>query len=177
MNNPKTFFGLAILGCALSSATAILGTIGLAGAGTGTAITLTALGASSGTTGYLTATGAALLGGAALLKAAALVTAANELRGKRSAEEEETEVELAVASIAANEPQQCYRRLICDLATGAMNSENEIIVSLFDKEVSPKSPSFDFVTAAKIGKHFRNVQYCEYRFSCPLTGAQIDKLF
>ena len=80
--------------------------------------------------------------------------------------------------IAASEPEQCYRRLICDLATGNFaNSENNVIVSLFDKEVGIESQKYEFFTAAKLGKLVKDVKTCELRYSCQLTGAQLDKLF
>ena len=72
----------------------------------------------------------------------------------------------------------CYRRLICDLATGQMpKSENDIIVKLFDGKKAPvTSPKFDFDTAAEVGKALKSVQQCELRYSCPLDGEQISKL-
>jgi len=79
---------------------------------------------------------------------------------------------------AALEPAQCYRRLVCDLATGSMpKSENLALLNLFNKPASIDSPRFDFNTAAAVGKQARSVSLCEVRYSCPLTGAQIDKLF
>ena len=84
----------------------------------------------------------------------------------------------AFGVLANTEPAQCYRRLICDLATGAMpKSENDVIVSLFNRDASIESPKFEFVTAAKLGKQVKNVQLCELRYSCPLTGEQIQNLF
>lgn len=175
----KTYLGLALCACAMSSAHAILGTLAFAGAGTGTAITGTAAGAAAGSTVFLTATGATLLGGALLLKGLAVAgLAANAAsRGKRQAVAV-AEDDLAFAALAQSEPAQCYRRLICDLATGAMpKSENDVIVSLFNKPTVPESPKFDFATAAAIGKQARNVQLCELRYSCPLSGSDIQKLF
>ena len=177
--NPKVFLTLAVLGCALNTASALLGTISGVAAGDGLAVTLTALGATAGTTAFLTPAGAAVLGGGALLlKGAALAAIVNDFgRGKRSVDKV-TEADFMIASIAANEPDQCYRRLVCDLATGAMaKTEGDVILSLFDKDVASDNVRFDYVTAAKIGKQLKNVEFCEYRFSCPLSGAQIAKFF
>ena len=82
------------------------------------------------------------------------------------------------AFLAQSEPQACYRRLICDLATGQLpKSDNDIIVKLFDgTKANVTSPKFDFDTAAEVGKSVKNVQACEIRYSCPLTGEQISKL-
>merc|ERR1711981_1448620 len=55
--------------------------------------------------------------------------------------------------------------------------EIDVIVSLFNRDTSIESPKFEFVTAAKLGKQVKNVQLCELRYSCPLTGEQIQNLF
>ena len=122
-----------------------------------------------------TATGLALAGGAVLIKAAALAAIAGS-RSKRSTEEVDQDAAFAV--IAKVEPEACYRRLICDLATGKMpRSDKDIILSLFDKEeTSAASPKFEFAVAAKLGKHLKNVQACELRYSCPVSSEEIAKL-
>jgi hypothetical protein len=175
----KTYFGLALCACALSSAHALFGTLSVGAAGTGTAITATALGAATGSTVFLTATGATVLGGAILLKGLALagLVASQAGRVKRSAQTA-TSDDFAFAALAQSEPAQCYRRLICDLATGAMpKSENDVIVTLFNKPSAIDSPKFDFATAASIGKQVKSVQLCELRYSCPLSTSDIQKLF
>merc|ERR1712203_838994 len=96
-------------------------------------------------------------------------------RSRRSAIED---ADSAFAVLAAQEPAQCYRRLICDLATGTLEkSENDFIVSLFNKDVGIESHKFEFATAAKLGKQAKSVQKCELRYNCPLSGEQIQKLF
>merc|ERR1711936_436208 len=116
---------------------------------------------------------ALLTGGVLLLKGlavAGLAIAASRARRAAIAVEEQ---DAAFALLAANEPAQCYRRLICDLATGGLEkSENDVIVNLFNKDASIESAKFEFVTAAKIGKKHKSVQTCELRYSCPLTGEQ-----
>merc|ERR1711962_189196 len=101
----------------------------------------------------------------------------NAARGKRSAEEQTQQDDLTFAFLAQSEPQACYRRLICDLATGQLpQSENDIIVKLFDgKKADVTSPRFDFDTAAEVGKALKNVDACEIRYSCPFKGEQIIK--
>jgi len=180
--NPKMFVSMAVFGCALNSAMATLGTFSAASVGGSLGLTYTALGSTAAVTGFLTPAGAVILGGGALLlKGAALAALAADGvslgRRRRSAEESE-ETDLMIAAIAAQEPEQCYRRLVCDLATGKLaKSEGDVIVTLFEKEVSAESPRYDFVTAAKIGKQVKNIEFCEYRFGCPLSGAQIQKIF
>merc|ERR1711981_436362 len=129
---------------------------------------------------YFTNAGAALAvgGGIILLKGLALGALALAASRSRRAALEIDDSDAAFGVLANTEPAQCYRRLICDLATGAMpKSENDVIVSLFNRDASIESPKFEFVTAAKLGKQVKNVQVCELRYSCPLTGEQIQNLF
>merc|ERR1711981_526219 len=109
---------------------------------------------------YFTNAGAALAvgGGIILLKGLALGALALAASRSRRAALEIDDSDAAFGVLANTEPAQCYRRLICDLATGAM-------------------PKFEFDTAAKLGKQVKNVQLCELRYSCPLTGEQIQNLF
>ena len=113
-----------------------------------------------------------LLGGIVLLKGLVLGAAIlSSRRGKRSAEND-------YAFIALNnaEPAQCYKRLICDLATGAI-PDSDNILSLFNGETEVISPKFEYTTAAKLGKAVKNAQVCEVRYSCPLNNQEIAKLF
>jgi len=132
-------------------------------------------GASTGTTAAaIIPTVTAIAGGAITLKALGLLLGSGATRGKRSAEEQDG---LTFAFIAQSEPQACYRRLICDLATGQLpKSENDVIVKLFDgKKADVTSAKFDFDTAAEVGKALKNVDACEIRYSCPFKGDQIIK--
>merc|ERR1712079_624723 len=131
-------------------------------AAAGTAVTISAA----------SATSLALLGGVALLKGLVL-GAAVARRGKRSAESSE---DAAFAVLTNSEPAQCYRRLICDMAAGAIPDEGKIL-SLFNTEVSPASAKFDYLTAAKVGKMVKKADLCEIRYSCPLSTQEIAKLF
>ena len=112
-----------------------------------------------------------LLGGVVLLKGLVLGAALLSRRGKRSAEND-------YAFIALNnaEPASCYKRLICDLATGAI-PDSDNILSLFNGETEVISPKFEYSTAAKLGKAVKNAQVCEVRYSCPLNNQEIAKLF
>ena len=151
-------------------------------AGTTQALTIGTLGSATATT---TATGTALAisGGLVVLKVLALGALAAGAAAARSRREAEGEPihdtsDSAFALLAAQEPAQCYRRLICDLATGVLPaSENDVIVQQFEDEEPIESFKFEFATAAKLGKSLKSVEKCELRYSCPLTGAQIQKLF
>ena len=145
--------------------------------GTTQALTIGTLGSATATT---TAAGTtlALGGGLVVLKVLALGALAAASRAKREADPANDTSDAAFALLAAQEPAQCYRRLICDLATGQIPaSENDVIVQQFEDDEPIESFKFEFATAAKIGKSLKSVEKCELRYSCPLSGAQIQKLF
>merc|ERR1712008_655005 len=75
----------------------------------------------------------ALTGGLVLLKGLALAAIVASRSRRAAVAVDETDSAFSV--LAAQEPAQCYRRLICDLATGSLEkSENDVIVSLFNKD-------------------------------------------
>lgn len=180
--NPKVCLALAVVAIATSPAAAILGTFAGEAVGSSALLSFTGLGAGAATTSvFVTPAGAALaLGGGLLLKAAALgaLSADGLGRRKRFAVENTEETDLMISSIMANEPQACYRRLVCDLATGTLPaSSGDVILNLFKKPVGVTSARFDLATAAQVGKELKNAEACELRFSCPLTGSQLAKIF
>jgi hypothetical protein len=194
--NPKVCITLALTACALSTVTGQLITIAAAG-------TAVAAGTILLTPAAATAIGAVIIGGGAILKGLAIAGIAGGLgasagsrrggfggfgrRGRRQAEEPTAQAaaaagvkdELAFALVASTEPAQCYRRLICNLATGAMKPTELDIVPQFlsRKEVDIESPEFEFANAAKLGSTLKNVKACEVRYSCPLSSEEIEKLF
>jgi len=111
-----------------------------------------------------------ILGGVAILKGLLIAQLAS--RSKRSAESND---EAVFAVLNNAEPAQCYHRLICDLAAGAIPDNNKIL-SLFNNEASPATHKFEYVSAAKVGKMVRNAMACEVRYSCPLTTVEIAKV-
>ena len=141
---------------AVADATIILGT-----ATAGTAVTLSAA----------STTSLAILGGVAILKGVLL---ANLLSRKRSTHIDNQDAVFTI--LAAQEPAQCYRRLICDLSAGAI-PDTDKLVTLFNDEVSPVSAKFEFASAAKVGKIVKSAHTCEVRYSCPLSTNEIQKLF
>jgi len=145
----------------VADATIIIGT---AAATAGTAVTISSASAAS----------LGLLGGVALLKGIVLAAAIASRRGRRSAEADSQDAAFLVLNNA--EPAQCYRRLICDMAAGAIPDQDKIL-SLFNTEVSPVSAKFEYATAAKVGKMVKNAGLCEVRYSCPLNSQEIAKLF
>jgi len=150
--------GLAIVALAnIAGATFVIGTTATAGA-----VTLSSSSAALG-----------LLGGAIILKSLVLGAVLARRRGRRSVEEEN---DAAFGVLIQSEPAQCYKRLICDLAAGAI-PDNDKIVSLFNGQVSIQSPKFEYATAAQVGKMVKQSQVCEIRYSCPLSTQEIQKLF
>ena len=124
-----------------------------------------------------------LTGGVAILGAAALLAAlaagrgggGRRHRGKRSIEEQRN-LELELAVLSQIEPEQCFRRLVCDLATGQMPpSQNDLIVALFDdaEGIDVTSALFEYTVATKLGKVTKDIASCELRYRCPFSGAQI----
>ena len=124
-----------------------------------------------------------LTGGVAILGAAALLAAlaagrgggGRRHRGKRSIEEQRN-LELELAVLSQIEPEQCFRRLVCDLATGQMPpSQNDLIASLFEEAegIDVTSALFEYTVATKLGKVTKDIASCELRYRCPFTGAQI----
>jgi len=93
-------------------------------------------------------------------------------RGRREAEDVDTsevEEEAAFAMLVKNEPEQCYQRLICDLATGQMPaSDNDIIPTLFRGNANPESSKFDYFLATELGKTTQDIKSCEVRYTCSL---------
>ena len=160
----KVAVSLACLAAMTGTSEAIFGTLTI-----GTAA------ATAGTVG-LTTGGAALLGlGAIALKGLAIAALASRggRRGRRDAEGTPD----AFTFIARAEPEECIRRLICDLATGKMpKSENDVILTLFKDDVSITDSKFEFATAAKVGQAVQDIQACEIRYSCPVSGQQLNAL-
>merc|ERR1711884_109737 len=155
--NPLFVATLAVVALSAAEATIVVGTVTA-----GTAVTISAA----------SATSLALLGGVALIKGLVL-GAAVARRGKRSAESSE---DAAFAVLNNAEPAQCYRRLICDMAAGAIPDQGKIL-SLFNGEVAIESPKYDYISAAKVGKMVKNAGLCEVRYTCPLNSIEIAKLF
>jgi len=151
--------------------TAALAVLALASVAQGTLVIGTVAAGTTVTIGGGALLGGALLGGAAILKG--LLIGAALRRGKRSAEDNQDAVFMVLNNA---EPAQCYRRLICDMAAGAIPDQDKIL-SLFNTEVSPVSPKFEYSTAAKVGKMVKNAGLCEIRYSCPLSTAEIAKVF
>jgi len=159
--NPATVFSAVVAVLSVGSANAIFG-----------ADIITATGASSGlgtsvilASGAGVPTAAAAIGAGLLLKAGALFVLNQAGRSKRSTDDDQ---DALFTTIAAAEPAACVKQLICDIATGTVPSENDIILSLFESETPVTSPKFDFAVAATLGKQLKSVEACELRYTCPV---------
>ena len=118
-----------------------------------------------------------LVGAVVILKGiviGGLLLADASRRGRRSAEPQTNDAAFTVLLNA--EPAQCYRRLVCDLAAGAVPDNNRILSLFGDEAISPISPKFEFVAAAKVGKLVKSAATCELRYSCPLSTVEINKI-
>ena len=75
---------------------------------------------------------------------------------------------------AKTEPEQCYQRLICDLATGQMpESDNDIIPTLFRGQADQESSKFNYFLAAKLGKTAKDIKSCEVQYGCSVSLEQV----
>ena len=133
------------------------------------------------TTTALTATQAAsFYYGVAAVKALALgALGVGALLGSRSRRSVEDVMDQTFDLVRQSEPEQCVHRLICDLATGQLPpSAEDVIMQLFEhtENIPQLSPVFDFAVAAEVGKYVKEVEKCEIQYTCPLTGAQLQKM-
>nr|XP_040568109.1 uncharacterized protein LOC121117698 [Lepeophtheirus salmonis] len=141
------------------------------------AITATAGAAALALTATQTTT---ILGGLLLLKKAALLASAYHTRNTRARRDvvlgnDDDSAEFSFLSAA--EPSQCYRRLICDLASGKLGkSENEVLLDMFKEETPITNPKFEYMIASKLGKITKSIESCEIRYGCQLTGDEMNKL-
>lgn len=187
--NPKVLVGIVAAASTIELATGQILTVVAAG---------TAVAAGSVVVAPAAATiiGAAIIAGGAVLKGLAIAGIAGgigagvgarggRLRGRRQVNEPTggaapvlNEEELAFGLVATTEPAQCYRRLICTLATGSMKpTELDVIPKFLNrKEVSIESPEFEFANAAKLGTTLKDIKACEVRYGCPLSSQEIEKL-
>eukprot|EP00096_Caligus_rogercresseyi_P014328 TRINITY_DN6823_c0_g1_i1.p1 TRINITY_DN6823_c0_g1~~TRINITY_DN6823_c0_g1_i1.p1 ORF type:complete len:174 (+),score=37.91 TRINITY_DN6823_c0_g1_i1:31-552(+) len=142
------------------------------------AIPLATTTALAGATGGGTATLLAVAGAAKLIGAGILATSLGSglSRGRRSAEINVDEQPIRV--IEELEPQQCMRKLICDLA--ATNQEsNPIFVALgrsaekLTFEEDALTAGFEFRAAARVGQYLKDIERCQLRYSCPFSNEQL----
>ena len=114
--------------------------------------------------------------GLVLLKSLVFGAALAAAGGKRKRSVDDNAEDATFEVLNKLEPDQCYKRLICDLAAGSIPDKDNI-VALFDDEVWFQSPKFEYANAAKIGKIVKQSKVCEVRYSCPLSTKEIEKLF
>jgi len=98
-------------------------------------------------------------------------------RGRREVGEvdkAELEEEATFTLLAQTEPDQCYKRLICDLATGQMpQSDNDIIPILFREDADQASAKFSYFLAAQLGKTTKDIKSCEIKYLCSVPLEQV----
>ena len=80
------------------------------------------------------------------------------------------------------DPNDCVRRLICDVSTGkndflALGNILNILPKVDAKiPLRLKKLSNQLKTAEKFGRKFRNIQACEAAFKCPLSGEDFKEM-
>lgn len=99
--------------------------------------------------------------------------------GRDVSDNEVNEPELLFRSFEESDPAHCFRRYICDLATGELNENpsHQVIRNLFLKFDHSKSATFEYEVAATVGHKLKSIKQCEELYDCHLTGNQLDKLF
>merc|ERR1719410_3081929 len=168
---------LALASPALATLPLLLTQTTTSAAGVTTQVATTTLLSSTAATGLFAVVGIAKAIGVGLLLREA------SGRGKRSAEIGSLSVDSSFSIISQLEPAQCYRRLVCDVATGKLPADesDNVILAPFEgasvKDADITSQSFDFLVAAEAGRQFQSVEKCELRYTCPLSSTQLREIF
>merc|ERR1712038_295842 len=104
---------------------------------------------------------------------------------KREAEEvlveEEEEVDSVLSLLERVEPEDCYKRTFCALATGeVVNWRLTRLLALLDerdeKSQNGRRPTDKILQAAQFGAS-RNIAKCEARYHCSFSLAEIESLY
>merc|ERR1712243_8871 len=143
------------------AAVGALGALGAVAAGVGTAAAGAAVGAVGG-----------VIGGDVV----ATIAEAAQGRKRREVDQKEITLEMLVSI----EPEDCYKRIICSVATGKINNERmRNVLKLFSEEEATMRASLSkkFVEAAHYGEVRKNVAKCEHRYQCSLPMEIIQQIF
>jgi hypothetical protein len=99
--------------------------------------------------------------------------------GRDVSDNEVNEPELLFRSFEESDPAHCFRRYVCDLATGQLheNPSHQAINNIFLQFDYSKSSTFEYEVAFKFGQKLKSIKECEAIYDCPITGYQMDKLF
>merc|ERR1711874_870846 len=157
--NPTTYLSSLLLVCVPATTglgTLAVGTTALSLAIPTISVTSTA---SLGTT--LAALGLAKIGTATLL-------ALN--RQRRQAEEVET-------NLIKQEEAKCVRRFLCEVSTGKLDARDylDTVKPLLAQSLESvlDSAKFPYSEAVKSGARHNSLEKCQFKYSCPKTGAEI----
>merc|ERR1711874_291500 len=97
--------------------------------------------------------------------------------GKRSAQAEDLELDVALNMLSEVEPEHCYKRIICAAGTGKYyNQKLEGIMSLVT-EKGAELRAGKFVSAAQYGQQHGDVAKCEHRYQCSMDLEIIKSFF
>merc|ERR1711970_1440730 len=132
-------------------------------------ISVTSTTASLGTT--LAALGLAKIGAAAALA----IT-----RQRRQVEDGTNSLvkqEILFQAVSKLEEAKCVRRFLCEVATGQLNAPDYLatVKPLLSEslEAIVDSSKFPYSEAVKSGARHSSIEKCQFKYSCPKTGAQI----
>merc|ERR1712128_116530 len=132
-------------------------------------ISVTTATASLGTT--LAALGLAKIGPASVLALS---------RNRRQTGEVENNLinqEILFQAVSKLEEGKCVRRFLCEVSTGHLNAPDYLatVKPLMSEtlEAIIDSAKFPYSAAAKSGARHNSIEKCQFKYSCPKTGAEI----
>merc|ERR1712038_255971 len=101
--------------------------------------------------------------------------------GEVPVKEEKEEVDSVLSLLERVEPEDCYKRTFCALATGeVVNWRLTRLLALLDerdeKSQNGRRPIDKIVQAAEFGAS-RNIAKCEARYHCSFSLAEIESLY
>merc|ERR1739838_629984 len=134
-------------------------------------ISVTSATASLGTT--LAALGLAKIGTAAVL------ALTRQRRQTEAVENNLIKQEILFQAVSKLEEAKCVRRFLCEVATGHLNAPEYLstVKPLLSESLETiiDSSKFPYSEAVKSGARHNSVEKCQFKYSCPKSGAEIYK--
>ena len=132
-------------------------------------ISVTGVTASLGTT--LAALGLAKIG------AAAVLALTRQRRQTDSVQNNLIQQEILFQAVTKLEEAKCVRRFLCEVATGHLNAPEYLstVKPLMSESLESivDSSKFPYSAAVKSGARHNSIEKCQFKFSCPKSGAEI----
>merc|ERR1711892_251076 len=128
-------------------------------------------------TGGLSTTLAAL--GLAKLGTAAALALSRQRRQTEEVESNLIKQEILFQAVSKLEEAKCVRRFLCEVATGHLNAPDYLstVKPLLSESLETilDSSKFPYSEAVKSGARHNSVEKCQFKYSCPKSGAEIYK--